>query len=116
MAGGQELLTTSTLEPTEQSAPERSRPRRRLPLGRGAWVVPPVLLVVLLLVGPIVLIFLYSVGLRSNVPGTATAFDASNWKDFLTGSGNPFRRSLFHSLEITLLVSVLATVAAYPLA
>jgi spermidine/putrescine transport system permease protein len=91
------------------------RPSRFRP-GRGIFVLPPLLLVVVLLLGPLVLISLYSVGLRSNIPGTATSFDATNWKSFLAGSGNPFRGLLWHSLAITLLVSVAATVAAYPLA
>lgn len=76
----------------------------------------PLLAVVVLLIGPIVLITLYSVGLRSNIPGTVTGLDLANWKDFLTEPGNPFRAQFFHSLQITLLVSIAATVAAYPLA
>jgi spermidine/putrescine transport system permease protein len=88
----------------------------RLRAGRGIFVLPPLALVVALLLGPLVLIALYSFGLRSNIPGAATSLDTSNWKDFLTGSGNTFRGLLWHSLGITLLVSVAATVAAYPLA
>ncbi len=79
-------------------------------------MLPPLLLVVVLLLGPLFLIALYSFGLRSNIPGAATSVDTTNWKDFLTGAGNPFRGLLWHSLGITLLVSVAATVAAYPLA
>ena len=78
--------------------------------------MPPVLAVVVLLIGPIVLITLYRLGLRSNIPGTATGLDLTNWKDFLTGAGEPVPAQFFHSLEITLLVSIAATVAAYPLA
>ncbi len=95
---------------------EKARPARSRRPGRAWFVVPPVLAVVVLLIGPIVLITLYSLGLRSNIPGTVTGLDLSNWKDFLTGSGNPFRKQFFHSLEITFLVSIAATVAAYPLA
>ncbi len=102
-------------ETLERSVGSQRRPGRFRP-GRGIFVLPPLLLVVALLLGPLLLIFLYSVGLRSNVPGTATTFDPASWKDFLTGSGNPFRRLLWHSLLITVLVSVAATVAAYPLA
>jgi len=94
--------------------PDR-RPRRRR-LGRGVFVLPPLLLVLVLLVGPLVLIGLYSVGLRSNIPGTTTALDLGNWKDFLTSPTNPFRAQFVRSLVVTLLVSVAATVAAYPLA
>jgi len=106
VAGGQELLTETLA----------GRSSRRIGVGRGVFVLPPILLVLLLLVGPLVLLFLYSVGLRSNIPGTATSFDGSNWKSFLTGPSNPFRAQFFHSLLITVLVSVAATVAAYPLA
>ncbi len=97
----------------------RRRPRVRvvrLRIGRGTLVVPPLGIVLLVLVGPIVLLALYSVNLRTNIPGTPTAFSSANWKDFLTGSGNPFRERFFYSMKITLLVSVAATVAAYPLA
>jgi spermidine/putrescine transport system permease protein len=40
----------------------------------------------------------------------------ANWQDFVTGPGNPFRGRFVYSLEITLLVSVATTIAAYPLA
>jgi spermidine/putrescine transport system permease protein len=101
---------------TEDTLAGRNRRPGRFSPGRGIFVLPPLLLVVVLLLGPLVLIALYSFGLRSNIPGSATSFDTSNWKDFLTGSANPFRGLLWHSLVITLLVSVAATVAAYPLA
>jgi spermidine/putrescine transport system permease protein len=99
--------------------PARPRPRIRevrLRLGRGTLVIPPLVIVLLVLIGPIVVLTLYSVNLRTNIPGTSTAFSAANWKDFLTGAGNPFRARFFYSMEITLLVSVAVTIAAYPLA
>mgnify|MGYP003347766723 CR=1 FL=1 len=89
---------------------------RRFGLGQGAWAIPPVLFVFVLVVVPLVYIALFSVGLRSNVPGTKTAFDLSNWQDFLFGADNPFRALFWHSLLITFVVSVLVTIAAYPLA
>jgi spermidine/putrescine transport system permease protein len=79
-------------------------------------VVPPLAIVLLLLLGPIVVLALYSLNLRTNIPFNPTAFSSSNWKDFLTGTGNPFRARFLYSMKITLLVSVTATVAAYPLA
>jgi len=97
----------------------RRRPRVRvvrLRIGRGTLVIPPLGIVLLVLVGPIVLLALYSVNLRTNIPGTPTAFSGANWKDFLTGSANPFRERFFYSMKITLLVSISATAAAYPLA
>jgi len=88
----------------------------RLRLGRGAFVIPPLGVVLLLLLGPVVLLALYSLNLRTNIPGTPTAFSSANWKDFLTGTGNPFRGRFFYSMKITVLVSVAVTIAAYPLA
>jgi len=84
--------------------------------GQGLWVWPPVAFVLVLVVVPLVYIGLFSVGLRSNIPGTKTAFDLSNWRDFLFGENNPFRNLFWHSLLITVLVSVAVTIAAYPLA
>jgi spermidine/putrescine transport system permease protein len=80
------------------------------------FVIPPLAVVLLLLLGPIVLLALYSLNLRTNIPGTPTGLATDNWQDFLTGPGNPFRNRFFYSLEITLLVSVATTAAAYPLA
>jgi spermidine/putrescine transport system permease protein len=102
---------------TREIAVRRPRVRVvRLKIGRGTLVIPPLGMVLLILVGPIVLLALYSVNLRTNIPGNPTAYSGANWKDFLTGSGNPFRDRFFYSMKITLLVSVAATVAAYPLA
>jgi spermidine/putrescine transport system permease protein len=89
---------------------------RRLHIGKGAFVLPPLGVVLLLLLGPVVLLVMYSVNVRSNIPGTPTAFSSYNWKDFLTGSDNPFRARFFYSMKITLLVSLATTAAAYPLA
>jgi len=95
----------------------RSRlPALRIRLGRGAFVLPPLGAVVLLLLGPVVLLALYSLNLRTNIPGTPTDYSTANWQDFLTGAGNPFRSRFFYSMQITVLVSVAATAAAYPLA
>ena len=63
----------------------------RLRIGRGTLVLPPLGIVLLVLVGPIVVLALYSVNLRTNIPGTPTALSGANWNDFLTGRGNPFR-------------------------
>jgi spermidine/putrescine transport system permease protein len=109
-----DVVTDGSVNERQQDS--RRRRGRRLRLGRGAWVVPPVLLVVVLVLAPVALMVLYSLNLQTNIPGTPTALSFANWQDFLTGPGNPFRRLFVHSLEITLLVSVLVTVAAYPLA
>jgi len=96
------------------SRPELKMMRRRS--GKGALVLPPLLFVVALLGVPVVFIALFSVGLRSNIPGTPVAFSLSNWSDFLTGGGGAFRSRFVYSMEVTLAVSVLTTLAAYPLA
>jgi spermidine/putrescine transport system permease protein len=90
--------------------------RPRLRPGRGLLVLPPAAFVLALLIGPIVLIGLYSVNLRTNIPGTPTSFDTFDWRDFLTSAGNPFRSRFYYSMEVTLAVSLIATVAAYPVA
>jgi spermidine/putrescine transport system permease protein len=85
-------------------------------LGSLLVVAPPSLYVFALLIGPIVLIGLYSVNLASNLDGVPLGFDTTNWDAFLTGPDNPFRKRLFESLLITLTVSVGAVLGAYPLA
>ena len=76
----------------------------------------PSLYVVIVLIGPIVLIGLYSFGLLSNIVGVHPAFSTADWSDFLTGAGNPFRSRFFTSMVVTLVVSGLAVLGAYPLA
>ncbi len=89
---------------------------RRIHLGRGAFVLPPLLFVVILVLVPIVFIALFSLGLRTNIPGTPTSFSLEDWKNFLTGGGGAFRGRFIYSMKITLFVSVVTTIAAYPLA
>src|SRR5579859_5275137 len=84
--------------------------------GKGALVLPPLLFVAAMLGVPVIFIALFSVGLRSNIPGAPVAFSLANWKDFLFGGGGAFRGRFVYSMEVTLGVSVLTTVAAYPLA
>lgn len=88
----------------------------RFRLGRGVFVIPPLAVVLLLLLGPVVLLALYSLNLSTNIPGTPTTLSTANWQDFLVGTGNPFRGRFVYSLEITLFVSLATTVGAYPLA
>jgi spermidine/putrescine transport system permease protein len=110
-------MTTTTV----QAAP---RPARHWPAwlssraaARFITAATPSLYVVLLLIGPIVLISLYSFGLRTNpAAGSATGFSTANWSDFLTGAGNPFRSRFFTSMLVTLGVSGIAVLGAYPLA
>lgn len=78
--------------------------------------MPPLVFIAFLLLAPIVFIALFSVGLRSNIPGTEVAFSLENWKTFLFGEDNPFRARFFYSMQVALMVSVVTTAAAYPLA
>jgi spermidine/putrescine transport system permease protein len=99
-----------------ESPARAAPPRWRLRPG-SAWLsLPPVVYVLLLLVGPIVLIGLYSFNLETNIPFTPTAFSTANWKDFLPPGSNPFWDLFKSSMVITLTVSVLAVVGAYPVA
>lgn len=91
-------------------------PSRRRRAGRGLLVLPPLLFVVVLIFAPIVFIALFSVDLRSNIPGTEVAFSLDNWKSLLFGEGNPFRARFFYSMRVALIVAIATTVAAYPLA
>src|SRR4029077_17825560 len=91
-------------------------PTVRFAIGRGVFLIPPLGVVLLLLLGPVVLLALYSLNLRTNIPGTPTGLSFDNWSDFLFRAGNPFRGRFYYSMVITLLVSIGTTVAAYPLA
>ncbi len=75
--------------------------------GKGALVLPPLIFVGVLLLLPVAFITLYSVGLRTNIPGVPTAFSLADWNDFLTGGGSAFRSRFVYSIEIALVVSVL---------
>jgi spermidine/putrescine transport system permease protein len=85
-------------------------------LARLLTAATPSLYVLIVLIGPIVLIGLYSFGLLSNVAGVHGAFSTADWSDFLTSAGNPFRSRFFTSIVITLVVSGAAVLGAYPLA
>jgi spermidine/putrescine transport system permease protein len=103
---------------------------RRTPRPGRAWLgVPVVLYLTTLLVLPIVLIALYSVGLITNTPYPPVHYSWDNWREFLPGhwlswkTYAPLRAtsSVYFdrfkiSIMITLLVSVSAVVLAYPLA
>jgi spermidine/putrescine transport system permease protein len=106
-----------TGRPIAEAPPRRSRLRIRG--GRGFLIVPPVLVVLAVMMAPIVLIALYSVDVKTNLPFTPTKFTWSMWKDFLPPSGrfpNPFWHRFEVSMVITIVVSLIAVAAAYPLA
>ena len=104
----------SAPEETARPATRRGGTKRSLP--RGLLTLPPALYVLLLLIGPIVLIAMYSVNLKSQYPGVPNAFSTHNWHDFLFGADNAFRSRFKSSMVITLVVSLAAVAAAYPVA
>src|SRR5579864_9415751 len=77
-------------------------------LSRLLTAAAPSLYVVVVLIGPIVLIGLYSFNLRTNLIGVHPSFSTANWSDFLTGAGNPFRSRFFTSMLVTVIVSTVA--------
>jgi spermidine/putrescine transport system permease protein len=93
-----------------------ARRRRRFRAGPAWLTLPPALYVLALLIGPIVLIGMYSVNVRTNIPFTPTAFSTANWKDFLPPGPNAFWDLFKSSMVITLTVSVVAVIGAYPVA
>jgi spermidine/putrescine transport system permease protein len=111
------------------SRPTVSVGRRFLQPGR-AWLGVPVTLYLLtLLVLPVVLIALYSVGLLTNTVYPPISYSWDNWKEFLPNNWldwktyAPLRstEAIYFdrfkvSMMITLLVSVSAVLLAYPLA
>jgi spermidine/putrescine transport system permease protein len=93
--------------------------RRRWRPGR-AWLSLPVTLYLLAgLIVPIILIALYSVHLLTNLIFPPAKFDLDTWKSFLPylhpGTSVYFDRFKI-SMAITLIVSTVAVIAAYPLA
>ena len=84
--------------------------------GRGWLTLPVICFLLAVFVFPLVLIGLYSVNLLTNLFGVPTNFSLVNWESFLPPGDNVFWDRFKISMVITLLVSVMAVVAAYPLA
>ena len=99
----------------ETTAPARrgSPARPRTGLVTTALLAPPVLWLGVFFLVPVVLIFLYSVNVFSFFPGEQ-AFTLDAWKNFLDGS--PFLDLFWKSVRMSLIISVVAVVAAYPIA
>ncbi len=102
----------------ERAAARRgAAPRRRTwRPGRGWLVTAPVVYMLALLIFPLVLIGMYSVFLLTNLTGVVTQFSFQDWTDFLPPQSSVFWHTFLDSMRITLIVSVLTTLAAYPIA
>jgi spermidine/putrescine transport system permease protein len=87
--------------------------RPRSGLVTSVLLAPPVLWLGVFFIVPVVLIFLYSVNVFSFFPGEQ-AFTLDAWKNFLDGS--PFLDLFWKSIRMSLIVSVVAVAAAYPIA
>jgi spermidine/putrescine transport system permease protein len=74
---------------------------------------PPLLWLGIFFLVPVVLIALYSVNVFSLYPG-GQYFTLEAWRDFLDGS--PFLNLFWKSIQMSLIVSIVAVVAAYPIA
>jgi spermidine/putrescine transport system permease protein len=99
------------IEGLETAPKTAGRPHSGL-VTAGLLALPLLWLCIFFLV-PVVLIFLYSVNVFAFFPGTQ-AFTLDAWKNFLDGS--PFLDLFWKSIRMSLLVSVVAVVAAYPIA
>jgi spermidine/putrescine transport system permease protein len=96
------------------------RPR----LGQGWLVVPPAAYLFALLIFPIVLIAMYSVFLLTNLTGVVAVFSFQNWHEFFPTrwdavpwrTTSPFWNTFVRSMGVTLVIAVVTTALAYPVA
>ena len=101
---------------TSASRPRASLFERLSAPGRGWLAVPAIFFLLAVFIFPLVLIGLYSVNLLTNRFGVPTNFSLVNWESFLPPGDNVFWGRFKSSMVITLVVSVLAVIAAYPVA
>ena len=97
--------------------------RRRVHFGKGSLAGLPFLYLLGLLIFPIVLLGAYSVFLLTNLNGVVATFSWQDWVDFIPNKWWPlwstesvFWNTFVRSTSVTILVSVLTTIAAYPVA
>jgi spermidine/putrescine transport system permease protein len=95
------------------TGPARTYRRPRPWLVTAGLIAPPILWLGVLFLVPVVLIFMYSVNLFSLYPG-GQYFTLDAWRGFLDGS--PFLDLFWKSIRMSLIVSVVSVVAAYPIA
>jgi spermidine/putrescine transport system permease protein len=94
-------------------APRRGGRRARPGVVTAGLLAPPLLWLGIFFLVPVVLIFLYSVNVFSLYPG-GQYFTLDAWKNFLDGS--PFLDLFWKSVRMSLIVSIGAVLAAYPVA
>src|SRR5260221_3927864 len=108
----------SALTDTERRPVSTAGRRRFRPPGRGWLGVPVVAYLLMLLVFRVILIGLYSVGLKTNVVYPPISYSWSDWKGFLpflhSGPESVYFQRFTLSIKITLIVSVSAVILAYP--
>ncbi|MDQ2984805.1 MAG: ABC transporter permease [Actinomycetota bacterium] len=90
--------------------------RLQVRFGRSWLTLPTTLFLVVVMIFPLVLVGLYSVNLMTNLVGVPTKFSLTNWESFLPPGSNPFWNRFKSSMLVTLVVSVSAVLAAYPVA
>jgi ABC-type spermidine/putrescine transport system permease subunit I len=93
--------------------PSRGFRRPRPGLITAGLLAPPIAWLGVFFLLPVAFIFLYSVNVFAFFPGTQ-AFTLDAWKNFLDGS--PFLDLFWKSIRMALIVSIVAVVAAYPIA
>jgi spermidine/putrescine transport system permease protein len=103
------------VEAQKIAAPRPSgRYRRSRPgLATAGLLMPPLAWLGVFFLLPVVFILLYSINVFAFIPGTQS-FTLDAWKNFLDGS--PFLDLFWKSIRMSLIVSVVAVVAAYPIA
>src|SRR6185312_6582230 len=95
------------------ASPQRASLIERLSTpGRGWLTLPAIFFLLAVFIFPLFLIGLYSVDLLTNRFGAPTSFSLVNWASLLPPGDNVFWDRLKSSLVLTLLVSVLAVLAA----
>jgi spermidine/putrescine transport system permease protein len=100
----------------EKIAAPRARRGLRRPrpgLATAGLLAPPVAWLGVFFLLPVVFILLYSLNVFAFIPGTQS-FTLDAWRNFLDGS--PFLDLFWKSIRMSLVVSVVAVVAAYPIA
>jgi spermidine/putrescine transport system permease protein len=95
------------------AGPTRTFRRPRPAFVTSGLLSPPLLWLGIFFLVPVVLIALYSVNVFSLYPG-GQYFTLDAWRDFLDGS--PFLSLFWKSIRMSLIVSIVTVVAAYPIA